>query len=135
MYGKKLALVRFGGLVLRLIALCSLCAPLLVFAPVGVRTHFGNNCGRYGGRSFECQDQCDQPSHESCAHGTERCAGEYAVDALMPGKYKVEVQAANFKTATQDVTLEVGQVLPLNFTLSAGAVTETVEVTSEAPMV
>ena len=27
--------------------------------------------------------------------------GEYAVDALMPGKYKVEVQAANFKTATR----------------------------------
>lgn len=62
-------------------------------------------------------------------------AGEFSVPTLSPGHYKVEVKAANFKSVIQEVDLEVGQVLPLDFKLSAGAVTETVEVSSAAPMV
>jgi len=62
-------------------------------------------------------------------------SGDFSVPTLNPGQYKVEVTAANFKTVTQNVTLQVGQVLPLNFSLPAGAVTENVEVTSAAPLV
>lgn len=62
-------------------------------------------------------------------------AGDFSVNALGPGHYKVDVQAQNFKTVSQNVTLEVGQVLPLNVTLTAGATSEKVEVTSEAPLV
>jgi hypothetical protein len=62
-------------------------------------------------------------------------AGEYSVNALKPGPYKLDVQAPNFKTVTQDVTVEVGQAQTLNFTLTTGAVSETVEVSSEARMV
>jgi len=36
---------------------------------------------------------------------------------------------------TQDVTVEVGQAQTLNFTLTTGTVSETVQVSSEAPMV
>src|SRR5208283_895405 len=61
--------------------------------------------------------------------------GEYSIPALPPAHYQVEVKAANFKSVTQDVTLEISQVLTLPFTLTAGAVTETVQVTSAAPMV
>jgi outer membrane receptor protein involved in Fe transport len=61
--------------------------------------------------------------------------GEYAINALKPGPYKVEVKSANFKTVAQTVTIAISQVLPLNFSLAAGAVTENVVVTSEAPMV
>jgi len=126
--------MRFLSLVRRFVALCSLC-PLLVFAQ--------SEYGRISGTIADATGAVVSSAKISVtSQATSRVlavqsggAGEYAVDALMPGKYKVEVQAANFKTATQDVTLEVGQVLPLNFTLTAGAVTETVEVTSEAPMV
>jgi hypothetical protein len=62
-------------------------------------------------------------------------AGDYAFNALKPGNYTVQVKAANFATVTQDVTLEIGQVLPLNVSLKAGAVTENVVVTTEAPQV
>ena len=48
-------------------------------------------------------------------------AGEYSVNALKPGPYKIEVQAPSFKTVTQDVTVEVGQAQTLNFTLTTGA--------------
>ncbi|MDR3746757.1 MAG: TonB-dependent receptor [Acidobacteriota bacterium] len=62
-------------------------------------------------------------------------AGEFSIPTLPPANYMVQVKAPNFKTVTQDVTLQVGQVLPLNFSLTAGAVTENVEVTSAAPLV
>jgi hypothetical protein len=62
-------------------------------------------------------------------------AGDYSVPSLNPGPYTVEVKAPNFKTLSQDVILEVSQVIPLNVSLSAGSTAETVQVTSEAPPV
>ena len=62
-------------------------------------------------------------------------AGEFSVPSLNPGQYRIDVKAANFKSETQDITLEVAQVLPLTFKLTPGAVSENVEVSSEAPMV
>jgi hypothetical protein len=62
-------------------------------------------------------------------------AGDYALNALKADQYQVQVKAPNFASVTQDVTLQIGQVLPLNFSLKAGAVTENVVVTTEAPLV
>ena len=62
-------------------------------------------------------------------------SGQFSVTTLPPGHYKVEVQAANFKSVTQEVDLQVNQVLPMDFKLPPGAVTETVQVTSAAPLV
>jgi len=62
-------------------------------------------------------------------------AGEYSVPALSPGDYKVAVTAPNFKSETRAVTLQVQQTLPLDFSLSAGATTENVQVTGAAPII
>jgi Carboxypeptidase regulatory-like domain len=62
-------------------------------------------------------------------------AGDYALNALKPGQYSIQVKAPNFASVTQDVTLQIGQILPLNFSLKTGAVTENVVVTTEAPLV
>ncbi len=62
-------------------------------------------------------------------------SGDFSVPTLNPAQYKVEVKATNFKSLTQTVTLQVGQVLPLSFSLPAGAVSETVEVSSAVPQV
>jgi hypothetical protein len=61
--------------------------------------------------------------------------GSYSVLSLQPGRYQIEVGQANFKTTKQEVTLEVAQNADLNFTLEAGAVSETVTVTSDIPLV
>ena len=73
-------------------------------------------------------------------HATQRAvtvttgnAGDYSVPDLNPDPYQIEVKAPNFKTLTQDVTVEVSQVVRLNLTLVAGSVSETVQVSSEAP--
>jgi hypothetical protein len=61
--------------------------------------------------------------------------GEFSILALQPGRYRIEVTQANFKTTQQEITLEVAQVANLPIALEAGAVTETVTVTSDAPLV
>jgi hypothetical protein len=61
--------------------------------------------------------------------------GNFSVLSLQPGKYQIEVVQSNFKTTKQEVTLEVAQNATLNFTLEPGAVSETVTITSDAPLV
>ncbi len=62
--------------------------------------------------------------------------GAYRFSALPVGNYRIEISAAGFPTAVQKgIALAVGQELVLNFTLKVGAVTETVDVTSQAPLV
>ena len=61
--------------------------------------------------------------------------GSYSILGLQPGVYQLEVTQANFKTVKQEITLEVAQTAGIDFALEAGAVTETVTVTSDIPLV
>ncbi|HEV2764799.1 MAG TPA: TonB-dependent receptor, partial [Pyrinomonadaceae bacterium] len=61
--------------------------------------------------------------------------GQYGFPSLPPGRYRVEVTQANFKTTQQEVTLEVQQVASLNFALEPGGVSEVVVVEAGAPLV
>lgn len=61
--------------------------------------------------------------------------GEFSILALQPGRYAVTVTQSNFKTIKQEITLEVAQTATLDFTLETGAVSETVTITSDVPLV
>ena len=69
-------------------------------------------------------------------HTTKSSAsGEFRIITLNPAPYKVEVSAPNFKRFVQDiVTVQVGTTTTLNAALQVGSATETVEVTTEAPL-
>jgi outer membrane receptor protein involved in Fe transport len=57
--------------------------------------------------------------------------GYFTIPLLQPGTYQVAVQKSGFKPLVQaGVTLQVEQVLRLDYTLEAGAVSETVNVTA-----
>jgi outer membrane receptor protein involved in Fe transport len=77
----------------------------------------------------------------SQATGAERAAqtdaeGNYQVSSLLPGAYRVEVQAQGFQThVVNDLTLEVARTVVQNFQLTVGAVEQTVTVTSDTPVV
>ncbi len=61
--------------------------------------------------------------------------GAYTVTPLIPGTYEVRAVNPGFKTQVQsNVVLETGAVLKVDFQLEVGAVTETIEVTSAAPI-
>jgi hypothetical protein len=61
--------------------------------------------------------------------------GEYAVQSLQPGDYRIDVTQPNFKTTRQDVKLEVAQAATLDFVLEAGGVTEIVEVSAGTSLI
>ena len=63
-------------------------------------------------------------------------SGDYNFLEVPPGHYRVEFEQTGFKkNVGKDVTIEVNQVLTLNMRCRWGAAKETVEVTSEAPLV
>ena len=62
--------------------------------------------------------------------------GEYRIDYLPVGKYKVELVAAGFRRFVQEnIVLNVDQTQTVEITLTVGASTETVEVTTAPPLV
>src|SRR5882762_4698683 len=63
-------------------------------------------------------------------------AGLYTAPNLLPGSYDVRVSVTGFSTQLQKgVTLTVGAQQVLDFTMKVGQMTQTVEVTTEAPTV
>lgn len=61
--------------------------------------------------------------------------GIYTLPLLPPGEYRLAVKKDGFKPVVRpDIVLNVEQVARLDFTLEAGAVTETVTITSAAPV-
>ncbi len=61
--------------------------------------------------------------------------GDYVAPALNPGNYSVTVQAAGFaQQVSSELVLEVQQTLRQDFHLAVGAVTNTVEVSSDTQM-
>lgn len=62
-------------------------------------------------------------------------SGQYKVALLPVGRYKVTAAAKGFEGQTQALTLSVGDVATLNFSLSPGTVEQQVTVTTEAPLV
>ena len=62
--------------------------------------------------------------------------GSHRFSALPVGSYEVRVEQSGFQTALRSgLMLSVGQEAVVNFTLEVGAITQTVAVTAEAPLV
>jgi len=61
-------------------------------------------------------------------------AGAFRFDLLSAGFYTVKVSKEGFSSVVQTVELLVGQTLAANVTLSPGSVSETIEVTEQAPL-
>lgn len=61
--------------------------------------------------------------------------GIFNVPFLPPGNYRVTVEANGFKTSTRDgLKLDVNQVANIGIAMEPGVVTETVQVSSDAPL-
>jgi Carboxypeptidase regulatory-like domain/TonB dependent receptor len=62
--------------------------------------------------------------------------GEYRLPSLPPGRYAVTTELTGFSSESRpDITLIIDQTAVINFTLKPAAVSETVTVTGESPIV
>lgn len=62
-------------------------------------------------------------------------AGLYRVSGLIPGAYKIEVEAQGFqKLVRSGITVQISQTLQADLTLQVGDVRQTVDVSSAAPV-
>ncbi|MBI4442477.1 MAG: TonB-dependent receptor [Acidobacteria bacterium] len=62
--------------------------------------------------------------------------GHYLAPSINPGKYKVTASLEGFQTEVRSgIVLTIGRQAVVDFQLQVGAVTQTVEVTGEAPLV
>jgi hypothetical protein len=62
--------------------------------------------------------------------------GNYELPFLLPGPYRLEVAAPGFKNFRQEpIEVRVGETATVDVRLELGAVTETVKVTAEAPLI
>jgi hypothetical protein len=81
------------------------------------------------------QVQALNTASNETANATSDATGVYTLPFLRPGPYRVTVRMDGFKTLQRDnVVVQVGQIVGLDLTIEVGAVTETVEVTSEAAL-
>ena len=63
-------------------------------------------------------------------------SGEYTIPNLPPGNYDVKAEAKGFAVSqSKGVKLNVGDQRDMNFKLTVGAPSQTVEVTAEAPLI
>lgn len=61
--------------------------------------------------------------------------GNYVITPVKIGRYSVSAEAAGFRTEVrQNIVLDVQQTIRLDFSLRVGSVTETANVTGEAPL-
>ena len=68
--------------------------------------------------------------------GVTETGGEYRVPSLPPGRYSVVTELSGFTSETRpDIVLIIDQTAVINFTLKPAAISETVTVTGESPIV
>jgi hypothetical protein len=76
------------------------------------------------------------PATDQSLSATTNSGGNYTVREVPPGVYKITVEAAGFKTVTNNgVTANAGTIAHVDFKLQIGKASETVEVTAEATAV
>jgi hypothetical protein len=61
-------------------------------------------------------------------------SGNYRLGQLIPGTYRVEIEAKGFRKSVTDTEVRVDQAARADFALELGAVTETVEVSAATPV-
>jgi hypothetical protein len=71
---------------------------------------------------------------ESQAHTTSP-DGTYRFALLKPGEYEITTQATGFQSLSRVVAVNIGQATTLNLQLQVGAASESVEVSSAAPLI
>jgi hypothetical protein len=129
---RPLAAVKIAAMTLSILALLA----LTVFAQRGRGTILGTVTDSTGAVVPGATVTITNPATNVGTTAITNESGNYVVPNLNVGGYTVAATKTGFKKALRSgITLEVDQRAEINLILETGAVTETVEVTSQAPLV
>jgi hypothetical protein len=122
-------------IVLGLVLLALTVAPATTFAQTGAASLTGIVTDASGatvpGATVTATDQATNVAYTAVSNE----AGNYTVTSMPVGTYVVRAELSRFKAAaTKPIQVEAKQIVRLDFRLELGAVEETVEVTSESPV-
>src|ERR1700693_269463 len=113
---------------------------IVTFTPgAAAQTTFGNITGTVSDASAGALEvaQVTLSNQETDSKLTQTTGsdGLYQFSNLLPGRYKIDVEKPGFKHTTQpDIVVQVQQTSSINLTMQVGDVSQTVEVTSETPL-
>ena len=109
--------------------------PVLAMAQSGTTTIFGAVKDKSGASIPLAKVKISNQQTGGALSTLTNDAGLFRAGSLVPGPYRVEVEADGFqKLVRGPVALEVGEVAGLDFVLEVGAASETVNVTEAAPL-
>jgi hypothetical protein len=117
----------------------SLCVSGLFAPPLLAQNNYGSVAGTVGDASGAAIADT-QVTLTNVGTGEKRVTptgpdGLYSFVNLLPGEYRLEVEKTGFKrTSRPSVIVEVGQSARIDFAMQVGDITQTVEVTSEVPL-
>src|SRR5271169_6216231 len=106
------------------------------FAQVQFGQFTGSVIDPTGASIANAKIQVSNPAIDLNLFTTSNSSGNYTVKEVPPGAYKITVEAAGFKTVTNNgVTANAGVISHVDVKLQIGKASETVEVTGEASIV
>lgn len=124
---------RFSGLIV--LSLCLVCSTLAYAQGTGGRI-LGRVSDSSGAVLAGVQVTLTHESTGVSSVATTNAGGDYGFQQVPVGTYRLEFDLAGFKKSVQrGVNVDLNQVVTANSVLQVGATKETVEVTSEAPLV
>jgi hypothetical protein len=127
------------ALVVSITLALSVCVPGLFAPALLAQNNYGSVSGTVGDASGAAIADA-QVTLTNVGTGEKRVTtagpdGLYSFVNLTPGEYRLEAEKTGFKrTSRPSVIVEVGQSARIDFALQVGDVTQTVEVTSELPL-
>jgi hypothetical protein len=120
------------GLALILVVMVALLAPLSLHAQRYLGGISGTVADQTGAIVPGAQVVATEDSTKFKTEVISGSDGAFSIPSLSPGTYQVSVTAKGFKTETRvNIVLTAGQVVQLDFKLSPGNVTQSIEVVSE----
>jgi Carboxypeptidase regulatory-like domain len=120
---------------LAIASVCLVCSTLLLAQGTGGRI-LGRVADQSGAVLAGVKVTATNDATGIATNTTTNASGDYTFPTLPVGTYSLTFDQTGFKTVIRkSVTLDVNQVITLNMTMQIGQTKETVEVTSEAPLV
>src|SRR5258708_597465 len=126
------------GMEILIVVLC-FCLVVTFTPGAAAQTTFGNIIGTVsdtsGGALEGAQVTLTNQETDAKLPQTTGSDGLYQFSNLLPGRYRIDVEKPGFKHTTQpDIVVQVQQTSSINLTMQVGDVSQTVEVTSETPL-